>query len=106
MLRMASPGRIMELSKDLTLRVGERGDGRSAGRWTGAAAIIKWDRNAACGSTGTWFAVVPRRNKVSIWGNTRLQRGWKEDLNTETRVRKATAGSPSAHGDGHSQLAL
>ena len=59
MLRMASPGRIMELSKDLTLRVGERGDGRSAGRWTGAAAIIKWDRNAARGSSGTWFGVSP-----------------------------------------------
>ena len=41
MARRASPGRIMELSKDLSLRVGERGDeGRPAGLATGAAAII------------------------------------------------------------------
>lgn len=32
MVRMASPGRIIELSNDLSLRVGERGDGRLAGR--------------------------------------------------------------------------
>lgn len=57
MLRMASPGRIMELSKDLSLRVGERGDeGRPAGLAIGAAAIMRLDRGVEeRGTSLTWF---------------------------------------------------